>query len=294
MTNAADIDSHPVVVGITGASGSLIALHTIDALLDNGVPVVASASSAARIVWKQEMEESFGEALERWDGTGIFSYHAVSEIAAPIASGTFPTKRHGAGPMQHGDGRGGVAGTGGQSNPAGGGRDYQGAEAPGHHSQGVSAERHTPRKPHTARHPGSDHHTTGTGFLSDTADDSGCGGVRGATHATRAGGHIGTAGGNEIRGGELGAGGRFVERLAARFGVEATSVPGLYLGGKAHSALLSAFFSESLSLFLYLVVQILFRSPRHYHDSASQYEVSDYYDEYRVYDDKRGGIYLNL
>lgn len=92
MTNAGDIDDRPVVVGITGASGSIIAFHTIEALLDNGVPVVACASSAARIVWKQEMAESFGEALERWTGSGIFSYHAASEIAAPIASGTFPTR----------------------------------------------------------------------------------------------------------------------------------------------------------------------------------------------------------
>ena len=92
MTHSEDIDRRPVVVGITGASGSLIALHTINALLENDVPVVASASSAARIVWKQEIEESFGEALERWTGSGIFSYHAASEIAAPIASGTFSTK----------------------------------------------------------------------------------------------------------------------------------------------------------------------------------------------------------
>ena len=92
MTNTADIDDRPVVVGITGASGSIIALHTIDALLDNGVPVVASASSAARIVWKQEIAESFGEALERWTDSGIFSYHGASEIAAPVASGTFPTR----------------------------------------------------------------------------------------------------------------------------------------------------------------------------------------------------------
>ena len=92
MNNAADTANHPVVVGITGASGSLIALHTIDALLDNGIPVVASASSAARIVWKQEMAESFGEALERWMDSGIFSYHAAAEIAAPIASGTFSTR----------------------------------------------------------------------------------------------------------------------------------------------------------------------------------------------------------
>ena len=91
MTSA-DTDSRPVVVGITGASGSIIALHTIDALLGAGVPVAASASSAARMVWKQEMDESFGEALERWTDSGMFSYHAPSELAAPIASGTFPTR----------------------------------------------------------------------------------------------------------------------------------------------------------------------------------------------------------
>ena len=92
MTNESENDSQPVVVGITGASGSIIALHTIDALLDHGIPVVASASAAARIVWKQEMDESFGEALERWSDSRIFNYHAPSELAAPIASGTFPTR----------------------------------------------------------------------------------------------------------------------------------------------------------------------------------------------------------
>ena len=92
MTSPSDTNNRPVVVGITGASGSIIALHTIDALLDNRVPVVATASTAARIVWKQEMDESFGEALERWQGSGRFSYHAPSELAASIASGTFPTR----------------------------------------------------------------------------------------------------------------------------------------------------------------------------------------------------------
>ncbi len=92
MSDSANRDIRPIVVGITGASGSIIASHTIQALLDNGVPVVASASSAARIVWKGEMEESFGEALERWADSGLFKHYAPSEIAAPIASGTFPTR----------------------------------------------------------------------------------------------------------------------------------------------------------------------------------------------------------
>ena len=83
---------HPVVVGITGASGSLLARAAIDVLLDMGVPVIASASSAARMVWREEMDESFGAALERWTDSGEFTHYASGDLAAPIASGTFPVR----------------------------------------------------------------------------------------------------------------------------------------------------------------------------------------------------------
>ena len=81
----------PLVVGMTGASGALLASATIDRLLEMGVPVVATATSAARLVWQEEMEESFGEALERWTDCGGFSFHGAGDLRAPIASGTFPT-----------------------------------------------------------------------------------------------------------------------------------------------------------------------------------------------------------
>ncbi len=81
----------PVVIGITGASGAVLARAAIDRLLAMELPVVATASSAARIVWRDEMDESFGDALERWDGSGRFTYFPVGDLAAPIASGTFPT-----------------------------------------------------------------------------------------------------------------------------------------------------------------------------------------------------------
>ena len=90
--NSSEMNDRPVVVGITGASGAVLAQHTIDALLQEGVPVIASASRAARMVWSQEMSESFGAAMERWDDSGAFTYHSPSELAAPIASGTFPTR----------------------------------------------------------------------------------------------------------------------------------------------------------------------------------------------------------
>ena len=55
----------PIVVGMTGASGSVLAGTAIDRLLQMDVPVIATASSAARLVWQEEMDESFGAALER-------------------------------------------------------------------------------------------------------------------------------------------------------------------------------------------------------------------------------------
>ncbi len=83
--------AHPVVVGITGASGAVLARSAIDELLSMNVPVMATASSAARMVWQEEMDESFGVALERWADSGNFTYYAIGDLRAPIASGTFPT-----------------------------------------------------------------------------------------------------------------------------------------------------------------------------------------------------------
>ena len=81
----------PVIIGITGASGAALAGKTVDELLALDVPVLATASAAGRMVWKEEMEESFGTALERWGDTGQFTYYGIGDLSAPIASGTFPT-----------------------------------------------------------------------------------------------------------------------------------------------------------------------------------------------------------
>lgn len=92
QTNTDATLNEPVVVGITGASGAVLASHTVDALLSEGVPVIASATGTARMVWKQEMDESFGAALERWSDSRMFEYYGPMEMASPIASGTFPVQ----------------------------------------------------------------------------------------------------------------------------------------------------------------------------------------------------------
>jgi 4-hydroxy-3-polyprenylbenzoate decarboxylase len=70
----------------------MLAGTLIDLLLNTHIPVMATASSAARMVWQEEMDESFGTALERWQDSGDFAYYQPGELTAPIASGTFPTR----------------------------------------------------------------------------------------------------------------------------------------------------------------------------------------------------------
>ncbi|MSQ40082.1 MAG: UbiX family flavin prenyltransferase [Dehalococcoidia bacterium] len=81
----------PIVVGITGGSGALLAQRAVDQLLASDVPVALACSAAGRMVWQEEMDEPFGAALERWRRSSLFTTYAVGELKAPIASGTFPT-----------------------------------------------------------------------------------------------------------------------------------------------------------------------------------------------------------
>ena len=53
----------PVVVGISGGSGALLARKAIDALLERNIPVLATASSGGRQMWHHELEEPFSRAL---------------------------------------------------------------------------------------------------------------------------------------------------------------------------------------------------------------------------------------
>lgn len=86
-----NLTQKPVIVGITGASGAALGQRTVDLLLSMNVPVILICSNAGRVVWNEEMEESFGAVLERWNSWSIFSHYHIGDIRAPIASGTFST-----------------------------------------------------------------------------------------------------------------------------------------------------------------------------------------------------------
>lgn len=87
-----DVTRLPVVVGISGGSGSVLARRTIDRLLEMDVPVAATCSSGALQTWRHELAEPFKDVLAVWQKHPLFSYYHVGDLGAPIASGTFVTQ----------------------------------------------------------------------------------------------------------------------------------------------------------------------------------------------------------
>jgi flavin prenyltransferase len=81
----------PVVVGISGASGAALACNTVDELLRREVPTIVVCSNGGRLVWQEELEVSFNETLSDWREHPRFTFYPVTDLRAPIASGTYPT-----------------------------------------------------------------------------------------------------------------------------------------------------------------------------------------------------------
>jgi 4-hydroxy-3-polyprenylbenzoate decarboxylase len=82
---------NPVVVGITGASGAVMARATVDELLRRGIPTVALCSNPGRMVWQEEMGENYTDTLVEWQEHPAFVHYPINDLRAPVASGTYPT-----------------------------------------------------------------------------------------------------------------------------------------------------------------------------------------------------------
>ena len=90
-TGAARASAKPVIIGISGASGAILARSTVDELLTRDIPTIVVCTNAARLVWQEELEVPFAETLSEWQEQPLFSYYALGDLRAPIASGTFAT-----------------------------------------------------------------------------------------------------------------------------------------------------------------------------------------------------------
>ena len=74
----------PVIVGITGASGALMARAMVDELLRRDTPTAVVCSNAARMVWQEELGASFNETLVEWQEHPAFVHYALNDLRAPI------------------------------------------------------------------------------------------------------------------------------------------------------------------------------------------------------------------
>ena len=81
----------PIIVGISGASGSMLAMETVEELIRRDIPTVLVCSNAGRLVWREELDASFTETLALWQEHPRFTFHPINDLRAPIASGTYPT-----------------------------------------------------------------------------------------------------------------------------------------------------------------------------------------------------------
>ena len=87
-----NIKSNPVVVGISGASGSVLARRTIEECLRRDVSTALVCSNSAKLVWQEEMPDPFNDSLVEWLEHPRFTYWQNTNLTAPIASGTYPTR----------------------------------------------------------------------------------------------------------------------------------------------------------------------------------------------------------
>ena len=90
---------HPVVLGVTGASGAIYSRRLLHVLLDTNCDVHLSVSPSGKAVFEQELSESLDLddfSIEQFLGTatplpGRLTYHHYKNLMAPIASGSFLT-----------------------------------------------------------------------------------------------------------------------------------------------------------------------------------------------------------
>ncbi len=84
-------DKLPVVVGITGASGHLLAQRCIERLLDYGYPLYLVSTGPGRRVWREELDQDLTQILVAWQRRGKVTPLSINDVGAPIASGGLVT-----------------------------------------------------------------------------------------------------------------------------------------------------------------------------------------------------------
>ncbi len=81
----------PLIVGVSGASGVVMACRAIEVLGELGIPMHITYTQACRQVWPDEIGHSFNDDLADWKrqfGARVFN---PDDFRAPMSSGSFLT-----------------------------------------------------------------------------------------------------------------------------------------------------------------------------------------------------------
>ena len=97
-------DGKNVVLAVTGGSGAILAKGLAEALLRMGMSLFFVCSRYGRLMWREELREPLETAMDEWTDLGNVITFNPGDLAAPIASGSFPGEGRMHRPMQHGDG----------------------------------------------------------------------------------------------------------------------------------------------------------------------------------------------
>ena len=84
-------DARPVVVGISGASGSVLARSVLNRLVARRVGVEVVLSRAAREVWEDELGEPIEQGLRGLGGEDSLTVYTGDRFNVPPASGSHRT-----------------------------------------------------------------------------------------------------------------------------------------------------------------------------------------------------------
>ncbi|MDN5352369.1 MAG: flavin prenyltransferase [Clostridiales bacterium] len=79
-----------IVVGITGASGSLLGSLLVESLLKEGHHVYLVVTPQGEQVLSYELETTYEAWISRFSGYGNLSLFSNDDLFAPMASGSFP------------------------------------------------------------------------------------------------------------------------------------------------------------------------------------------------------------
>ena len=85
-------DPPGLVIGVSGASGAVLTDATVRALQQLDVSLEVVCSDYGALMWHQETDERFSDAVARWSERGRVTLHRPQDVAAPIASGSYPTR----------------------------------------------------------------------------------------------------------------------------------------------------------------------------------------------------------